>query len=211
MQIAKYELLAEAELLSRLKRTRLRGFDRAEVYRDATLEILEADTESLVPAQRYVLQEGVEAVLNVADAFEPMGIDIFALRGALLFWPEGSDPDNDPPIPFLPPLIEESVEPDGRTVLLINDGIHRVYAARKRKRKVNVVVARNVPLQYPYYAYAIPEGWGRVEELKELTEGYQKKEYRNPENYKALFRDFNEIFEGVQKQRARTNPAHLKS
>ena len=35
MQITKYDLLAEAELLSRLKRTRLRGFDRAEVYRDA--------------------------------------------------------------------------------------------------------------------------------------------------------------------------------
>ena len=211
MQIVKYELLAEAELLSRLKRTRLRGFDRAEVYRDATLEIVETDTASLVPAQRYVLQEGVQAILDVADAFEPRGIDIFALRGALLFWPEGSDPDCDPPIPFLPPVIEESVEPDGRTVLLINDGIHRVYAARMRKRKINVVVARNVPPQYPYYAYAIPEGWARVEELKELTEGYQKKEYRNPENYKALFRDFNEQFEGVQKQRARTNPAHLKS
>ena len=211
MQIVKYELLAEAELLSRLKRTRLRGFDRAEVYRDATLEILETDTGSLVPAQRYVLQEGVQAILDVADAFEPRGIDIFALRGALLFWPEGSDPDRDPPIPFLPPVIEESVEPDGRTVLLINDGIHRVYAARKRKRKINVVLARNVPPQYPYYAYAIPEGWARVEELKELTEGYQKKEYRNPENYKALFRDFNEQFEGVQKQRAQTNPAHLKS
>ena len=59
MQITKYDLLAEAELLSRLKRTRLRGFDRAEVYRDATLEVVEADPESLTPAQRYVLQEGV--------------------------------------------------------------------------------------------------------------------------------------------------------
>jgi hypothetical protein len=45
------------------------------------------------PAQRYVLQEGVQAILDVADAFEPRGIDVFALRGALLFWPEGSDPD----------------------------------------------------------------------------------------------------------------------
>src|SRR5690349_7853749 len=175
MQVIKHELLTEADLLSRLKRTRLRGFDRAEVYRDATLEILETDTDALVPAQRYVLQDGVQAILDVADAFEPRGVDIFALRGALLFWPEGSDAEKDPPIPFLPPVIEESVEPDGRTVLLINDGIHRVYAARKRKRKINVVVARKVPPQYPYYAYAIPEGWSRVEELKELTEGYQKK------------------------------------
>jgi hypothetical protein len=180
------------------------------VYRDATLEVVEADPESLTPAQRYVLQEGVQAILDVADAFEPRGIDVFALRGALLFWPEGSDPEG-PPIPFLPPMIEESVERDGSTVLLINDGIHRVYAARKRGRRLNVVIARNVPPQYPYYAYALPQGWAQVDELVELQEGYQKKEYRNPENYKALFRDFNEIFEGVQKQRPRSNPAHLKA
>src|SRR5512147_1138545 len=113
MQIIKHELLSEADLLSRLKRTRLRGFDRAEVYRDATLEVLETDPEALTPAQRYVLQEGVRAILDVADAFEPLGVDLFALRGALLFWPEGSDPANDPPIPFLPPVIEESIERDG--------------------------------------------------------------------------------------------------
>jgi hypothetical protein len=211
MQIIKYDLLTEADLLSRLKRTRLRGFDRAEVYRDATLEILETDPAALTPAQRYVLQEGVQAILDVAEAFEPRGIDIFALRGGLLFWRDGTDPDRDPPIPFLPPVIEESVERDGRTVLLINDGIHRVYAARKRGRKINVVLARRVPPEYPYYAYALPDGWAQVEELEELREGYQKKEYRNPENYKALFRDFNEIFEGVQKQRPRTNPANLKA
>lgn len=211
MQIIKYDLLSEADLLSRLKRTRLRGFDRAEVYRDATLEIMEADPAVLTPAQRYVLQEGVQAILDVADAFQPRGIDIFALRGGLLFWTEGTDPDNDAPIPFLPPVIEESIEREGKKILLINDGIHRVYAARKRGRNINVVLARNVPVQYPYYAYALSEGWAQVDELKELEEGYQKKEYRNPENYKALFRDFNEIFEGVQKQRPRSNPAHLKA
>src|SRR5690349_20718535 len=99
MQIIRHELLTEADLLARLKRTRLRGFDRAEVYRDATLEILEADPSALTPAQRYVLQEGVQAILDVADAFAPLGIDIFGLRGALLFWPEGSDADKDAPIP----------------------------------------------------------------------------------------------------------------
>jgi hypothetical protein len=108
-------------------------------------------------------------------------------------------------------MIEESIEADGRKVLLINDGIHRVYAARKRGRPLNVVLARNVPPEYPYYAHALPDGWAQVEELAELSEGYQKKAYRNPDNYKALFRDFNEIFEGVQKQRPKTNPDHLKA
>jgi len=212
MNIVKYDLLPEAELLGRLKQTRLRGFDRAEVYRDASLEILEqADPASLTPAQRYVLSDGIQSILDVADTFLTCGIDVFALRGALLFWTEGTDPDRDPPIPFLPPVIEESVERDGSKVLLINDGIHRVYAARKRGRKINVVLARNVPSEYPYYAYALEDGWAQVRELAELQEGYQKKEYRNPENYKALFRDFNAVFEGVQKQRPLTNPAHLKA
>jgi hypothetical protein len=212
MEILKYEVVPEAELLARLKRTRLRGFDRAEVYASATLEIIErADPESFTPAQRYVLTEGVQNILDVADAFAARGLDVFALRGALLFWPEGSDPASDPPIPLLPPVIEESLERGGRTVLIVNDGIHRVYAARKRGRKINVVLARSVPKEYPYYAFALPDGWKQVEELDELRDGYQKKEYRNPENYKALFRDFNEIFEGVQKQRPRTNPANLKA
>ncbi len=210
MKIQKYELLPEAELLGRLKKTRLRGFDRAEVYRDASLEVANVDTNDLTPAQRYVLADGVQTILDVADAFEPMGIDVFSLRGALLFWPEGHDLA-EAPIPLLPPVIEESTEADGSKVLLINDGIHRVYAARKRGRKLNVVLARGVPAEYPYYAYALPDGWAQVVELAELTEGFQKKAYRNPDNYKALFRDFNEIFEGIQKQRPRTNPGHLKA
>lgn len=209
MKIAKYELLSEADLLERLKKTRLRGFDRAEVYRTATLEVAEIDTDALTPAQRYVLKDGVETILDIADTFAPLGVDVFNLRGALLWWPEGGEAEA--PIPFLPPVIEESIEADGNKVLLINDGIHRVYAARKRSRKLNVVLARNVPPEYPYYAYALPDGWAQVEELTELSEGYQKKAYRNPDNYKALFRDFNEIFEGVQKQRPKTNPDHLKA
>lgn len=208
MRILKHELLPETELLARLKKTRLRGFDQAEVYRDASLEVANLDTNALTPAQRYVLADGVQTILDVADAFTPLGVDVFALRGALLFWREGSDLA-EPPIPLLPPMIEESIEADGRKVLLINDGIHRVYAARKRGRTLNVVLARNVPVEYPYYAYALPDGWAQVEELAELTEGYQKKAYRNPDNYKALFRDFNAVFEGIQKQRPRTNPGHL--
>ncbi len=66
-------------------------------------------------------------------------------------------------------MIEESIEADGSKVLLINDGIHRVYAARKRGRKLNVVLARNVPAEYPYYAYALPDGWAQVVELAELS------------------------------------------
>ena len=48
-----------------------------------------------------------------------------------------------------------------------------------------------------------------VAELEELPATFQKKEYRVPGNYKALFRDFNAVFPGVQAERRRSNPAHL--
>mgnify|MGYP005857829339 FL=1 len=198
MKITRYELLPEAELLDRLRRTRLKGFGQPEVYRDAVLEIVEqADTDTLTPAQRYVLADGVACIVELHRAFQAAGVDIFALRGALLFWTPDMDADSDPPVPLLPPVIEESREPDGRTVLLINDGIHRVFAARKLGRRINVVLARNVPAEYPYYAYPLAAGWAGVEEIAELTDGYKKKDYRIPDNYKSLFRDFNAVFEGV--------------
>src|SRR5437016_1990482 len=122
MNIQKFKQISEAELLSRLKKTRLKGFGQPEVYKNATLEILEhVDPERLVPAQRYVLSDGVRCIIDLADAFAAYGIDAFALRGGIFFWPDGMDPESEPPIPLLPPVVEESNEPDGRTVLLIND------------------------------------------------------------------------------------------
>jgi hypothetical protein len=215
MKIQRYELFTEEELLSRLKRTRLRGNAQGErpmVYRDAALEIWEqADPELLAPAQRYVLSGAVSRILELGEAFATEAVDIFALRGGVLFWPENAEGDDSQGIPLIPPVVEESTEPDERKVLLINDGIHRVYAAKKLGRRINVVLVRNVPAEYPYYAYALPSGWAGVSELTDLEDGYQKKEYRNPQNYKALFRDFNEIFQGVQKQRKQSNPTHLKA
>ena len=208
--INKFELLPEEELLGRLKKTRLQGFGQPFIYEHSGLSIIEAvEPHTLAPAQRFVLTSGIEAIVSLAGEFEQHGIDIFGLRGGVLFWTGDADAEQDA-IPFIPPVIEESIEPDGRTVWLINDGIHRVYAAMKLGRKLNIVLARNVPSEYPYYAYALPNGWADVTEFAELQEGFQKKTYRDPNGYKALFRDFNEILPGVQKQRKQTNPVHLR-
>lgn len=206
--VTRYELISEADLLQRLKKTRLQGFDRPFVYENSDLSIVEAvDPQALAPAQRFVLTSGVEAITTLASDFEQQGIDIFGLRGGILF----STDHTAEMIPFIPPVIEESIEPDGRTVWLINDGIHRAYAAIRLGRKLNVVLARNVPGKYPYYAYALPGGWADVTEFSELPDEFQKKTYRDPTGYKALFRDFNEVLPGVQKQRKQTNPAHLRA
>ncbi|MCP5459632.1 MAG: hypothetical protein H6971_08410 [Gammaproteobacteria bacterium] len=212
MKITRYELMPQTELLDRLKQTRLKGFDRPFVYEHSRLEWIEqADPEQLCPAQNYVLQADIENIEVLFSIFQREGIDIFALHGGLLFWL--TDPESgaeEGPIPLIPPVVEESIEPDGRQVLLINDGMHRVYTAKKLGRKINIVLAHGVPPKYPYYAFALQNGWADVDELAELPDGYVKKAYRDKDNYKALFRDFNEVLPGVQKQRKRTNPGYLK-
>jgi hypothetical protein len=190
------EPFSREELLTRLRRTRLMGFDGAEVYADATLDVRAFDPGDLTPAQHYVLMPGVRRILELQEALD---VDIFALDGGVLLRTE------EETIPLLPPIVERSTEPDGREVWLINDGIHRVYAARVSGSPINVVTVEGA--SHPYYALAA--SWDAVVELEALPDGFQKKAYRVPQNYKALFRDFNAVFPGVQQERKRSNPAHL--
>lgn len=209
MKLHNVESIDTDELLTRLKQTRLKGFGQPLIYEHATLELARGvDTDRLVPAQRYVLRESVERILDLRECLLGHGADIFALDGGL--WLTFED-DGQAEIPLLPPIIEESREPDGRIVWLINDGMHRVYAARKSGLPVTVVLARGVPEEFPYYAYALAEGWADVQELDELPDNFQKKTYRNPDNYKSLFRDFNAVFPRVQEQRKQSNPGHIKA
>ena len=207
MEILSIEHVGRDELLSSLRRVRLR--DGAPLYEHARIDLAPAThTDALAPAQRYVLAGGVEKILELRDALLPSGVDVFALDGAVLV--RTSD-DPDETIPVIPPVVEESHEPDGRTVLIINDGIHRVYAARSLGLPITVATVHDVPAEHPYYAYALAGGWADVAELDDLPDGFQKKTYRRPDNYKSLFRDFNAVFPGVQKQRKSTNPSHLRA
>lgn len=210
MKIVQYYFSGEADFFSGLRRTPLKGFDQPRIYKNANLQILEKFPVSLLtPPQRYVLKGTVQTIIDLAEAFESNNVDIFQLRSVLYFWTDGMNPERDLPIPFLPPIVEESLEPDNRTVMLVNDGMHRVYSARKMGRSPNILFASGLPREYPYYAYALQGGWGEVEEIAELTDGYKKKEYRNPDNYKALFRQFNVVFPGVQEARKQTQ-SYLK-
>jgi hypothetical protein len=205
VEVLSVEPFSRSELLAALSRTRLR--DGAELYAEATLELRQAtDPGELAPAQRYVLAPTIEKLLELREAVLAEGVDIFALDGGI-FVRTSDDPDER--IPVIPPVVEESHERDGRTVLVIADGIHRVYAARSIGAPISVVTVHGVPKEHPYYAYALPDGWDGVQELTELPDGFQKKEYRRPDNYKSLFRDYNAIFPGVQKQRKQSNPAFL--
>ena len=99
-------------LLSRLRQTRLRGFEGAQPYIGASLELIPGlDTEALTPAQNYVLTPGVDKIVELRTALLAEGMDIFALNGGV-YVVSSDDPDER--IPVIPPVVEESVEPDGR-------------------------------------------------------------------------------------------------
>ena len=218
MNIIRHELGSRERLLNILREVRLKGtfngIERPYVYQNAKLQLQWYSPvgieEFLYPPQRYVLKPTVDSILELEKVFDQLGVDIFGLQGALYFWLEGMDPEKDEPIPFLPPIVEESEEPGEHMVFLVNDGMHRIWAARKVGRGINIVLVQDVPPEYPYYAYAIMERWKNIVEFKELPDVFEKKAYRNPTNYKSLFRDFNEVFPGVQKDRKQSNPSHIK-
>jgi hypothetical protein len=186
------EPITREELLARLRQTRLMGHGGARVYEHATLRIETFDPLALTPAQRYVLMPNVRRILELHET-----VDVFALDGGVHL--DG--------VPLLPPIVERSTEPDGREVWLINDGIHRVYAAHLAGSPINVVTVEGA--SHPYYALAA--SWDAVTPLEELPDTFQKKAYRVPDNYKALFRDFNAVSPGVQQERKKSNPASLRA
>lgn len=202
MRISTVETISVSELLSRLKQVRLRGHGQALVYEHATLTFERGvDANSLWPAQAYVIKRNVARIHALRAALQQRGLDIFALEGACLVRADGLT-DDGRAMPVLPPVIEETIEADGSCRLLINDGMHRVYAAREAGVPISVVVARNMPREYPYYAFPLERGWADVQALDAAPpSGSARKAYRFPENHKALFRDFNAVFPGVQEDR----------
>jgi hypothetical protein len=197
------------ELLESLRNTPLKDRHEVHPYAGAKLELVGGvDSDDLAPAQRYILTPRIRKLLELRTALLVHEIDLFALEGGV-YVRTADRPDER--IPIIPPFVEESREPDGREVLLINDGLHRVSAARSLGLPISVVRARGVPRELPYYALSLRGGWSEVAELDALPDDYQKKEYRLPDNYKALFRDFNAVFPGIQEQRKRSNPAHLRA
>ena len=184
----KVNLLPAKDVIWRLSNTELMGHDRFKIYQHAHISIKSVKPKSLIPCQRYVLKRELDKVNTLwAHCIAYHGINIFGLNGGLRFYRGMSI------FHTLPPIVEDGI---------LNDGMHRVFTARQKGyRRINVLWVEGVPSEYPYYAKPLPGGWKDVEEHETLPEGFKKKEYVDPENYKALFRDFNEIFPGIQEKR----------
>ena len=192
MDIKRVERHGVDELIANMRKVGMLTHPEALVYKDAVIELATLHTDEIAPAQRYVLTQELMKVRDLQWALAEHGVDLFKLDGYVTMWLE----DYDDPIDLLPPVIEQSAEPDGSVVKILNDGMHRVYLARMERSPIQVVYVRNVPKEHPYYAFPLVDGWNGVEIVQELPEGYIKKWHRI-KNYKSLYRDFNTGFQNV--------------
>ncbi len=200
--ITAIEEIPAITLLTKLRQVRLRGYDQAQPYLTANIEIRYMNPEELWPAQNYVLADTMEAISSINCKFmDRWKIDVREEKCG--HWLTIGDER----IPYLPPIIESSEHIDGTPCDIIADGLHRVKSAYDDIEQIMCLYVQYST--HPYYAYPEPARWDGVQVLTELPDEYRKKRYRDPQNYKRLFRMFNEVFPGVQKQRKRSNPKEL--
>lgn len=192
MDIEHIERHSVEELLANMRKVGMLTNPSLRVYENSTIELATMHTDEIAPAQRYVLVQEIMKVRELRWALAEHGVNLFKLDGYVTIRLKGYDD----PIDVLPPVIEESVEADGSIVKILNDGMHRVYLARMEWSPIQVVYVRDVPREYPYYAFPLVNGWNDVEIVQDLPEGYIKKWHRI-KNYKTLYRDFNTGFQNV--------------
>jgi len=192
MDIERVERHSTEELIANMRNVGMLTHPEARLYKDAAIELVTLHTDEIAPAQRDVLTPEIIKVRDLRWALAEHEVDLFTFDGYVTMWLRGYDD----PIDVLPPVIEQSAERDGSVVKILNDGMHRVYLARMERSPIQCVYVRNVPPEYPYYAFPLVNGWSGVEIVQDLPEGYIKKWHRI-KNYKTLYRDFNTAFQNV--------------
>lgn len=159
--------------------------------------MININPNDVYPAQYYVLRSELNKVSYIRSLILEKGIDIFSLDGYLKVWTDENDASV---VDILPPVIEESMTRTGDKVPIVCDGLHRVYLARKLESKINLIYVKDIPEEYPYYAYPNKNGWDDVVEIDSLPHGYIKKDYRIT-SHRTLFRDFNSAFDNVGRRK----------
>ncbi len=192
MNIIGHELFSEEELVKRLRRVTMLKSPEIRVYEQTFISVEKIATDFMAPPQNYILRDELKKVRELKWALEKRGVNLFDMRGFVRITLDNSED----PIDVLPPVVEESIERDGSVHLIINDGMHRVYMARREWIVPQVIFIRGIPKNLPYYAYPAPGGWDGVEERDDLPPGYLKKWHRI-ENYHSLYRNFNSAFINV--------------
>lgn len=206
MRVTRVEPIPMIDLSKTLQNVKLRGHGEARVYGDALIQLQRnVSPHTLAPTQRYVLMPIIHRTHVLRQELLSYDVDMFNLNGGLWIWTEET---GDEPIPLTPPIIEQDSYPNGRSCQIIADGMHRVYAAMMMSTRITCLFVYGA--SHPYYAHPLSRGWDEVIAFGELPDGFEKKSYREPNDYKALFRQFNDLYPGLQADRKQTNPKYLK-
>lgn len=198
MELIELETLPIPEYHQRLKQVRLLGHNQACVYENAVISSEEVETRVLIPTQRYVLKDIMRRTSQLYNTLLLEGVDLMELETALRLRVRGDD-NSVRTFHLTPPLVEVTIDSTFKQIYLLADGMHRVALARELNYPVRITLIRGA--SHPYYAKPLVS-WNEVLLLDEIPEGFKKKDYREA-NYKALFRDYNAVFPGIQLARAR--------
>jgi hypothetical protein len=190
------------ELTERLRQVPLLHQPEILVYAEALISLEHIHTDNLAPAQNYIWLAEFRKVQELRWSLAEHGVDLFRLDGFVTYTVRGADGAEER-YNVYPPVVEESFEADGSLVLLINDGMHRLYLARLERVVPQVIYVRGVPKQYPYYAFPRRGGWQGIDLLADNPDPktYLKKCHRRREN-KRLYRDFQAVFANVGRSRS---------
>jgi hypothetical protein len=195
-KITKVEAHGQAELFAGLRKVVMLKDRATQPYAAASLAVTTLPWSAIRPAQRYALADGLAKIHCLEWELEKRGFDLFDLDGYLTVWTDQS-PE---PIDVLPPIVETVEEADGSRVNVVNDGAHRMYVARLEWKVPKIVLAWDLPPQYPYYAYPIPgeSPWDSIVLVEgETIPATMVKKWHRGEDNKLLYRDFNSAFQNV--------------
>lgn len=184
------------ELLSRMRTVTLMEDRSVEIYKTAAISIERIVPDQLAPAQLYVLKDALETQRLLRLALHRFGIDFFSLDGFVELDVEGQTE----PIGLLPPVIEESIEANGRVANIICDGMHRVFLARIEWAVPQVVFVRGIDRRFPYYAFPNADGWNDVKVVEKLSDSAGTKilkKWHRIANHRSLYRDFGPAFSNL--------------
>jgi len=184
------------ELIERMRRVTLLEDQSIRPYKDASISVESLSPEFLAPAQLYVLRPNLERQRQLKYELAKHNVDLFRLAGFVEMKVEGSPSA----IGMIPPVVEESVEANGRVVNLICDGIHRLFLARLEWVIPEVVFVRGIDKRFPYYAYPNVRGWDDVPIVETLSDERGEKilkKWHRVERHKALYRDFTGPFSNL--------------
>lgn len=177
-----------------LKRVRLVGHGQPLVYENAVISSEPfVDTDLLIPTQRYVLTDIMKRTRQLYELLLREQVDLLELTTA---WQLKLLMDDNTLRTFhlTPPLVEVTINSAYKQIWLLADGMHRVALARELKYHINITLVKGA--SHPYYARPLCS-WNEVLRLDKIPEGFKKKDYLE-KDYKALFRNFNEVFPGIQ-------------